>query len=221
MVAGHQVQSQAATRPLVKERTVGAERAWSITRYLQLPVLIFAAALLIGSIFLPYWNITLHAPQYPRGLYVEVFVNKMTPARNVFEVNGLNHYIGMMPLDDAAKIEREISRFAIPIVALLAVASFWLRGKWRVIARLPIMAYPVIFVADLFAWLYYAGHSLDPNRPLASIPEFTPRILGKGVIGQFSTQAHFDRGFFVAVVAAVLVLTITIWDRAQRNESAS
>jgi hypothetical protein len=183
-------------------------------------VLVIAAALLIGSIFLPYWDITLHAPQYPKGLHVEVFVYKMTPARNVFEVNGLNHYIGMMPLEDAARIEREISRFAIPVLAVLAVASFWLRGTWRLVARIPIMIYPLIFIADLFAWLYYAGHSLDPNRPLTAIPEFTPRILGEGVIGQFSTQAHFDRGFYLAVVAALLVLAVTLWNRMQHDETA-
>jgi hypothetical protein len=190
-------------------------------RFFQFTLLLFAAALLIASIFLPYWSITLHAPQYPRGLYVEVFVNKMEPARNVFEVDGLNHYIGMIKLTDAAKIERRISRYAIPVLAVLAVASIGLRGRWRHIARLPIMLYPVIFAADLFGWLYYAGHSLDPKAPLSSsIREFTPRLLGKGVIGQFSTQAHFDSGFYLAAATALIVLVVSIWQWVGRHEWA-
>lgn len=206
-------------RSSARPRTLTLPRVHVRVKDIQLPLLVLAGALLIASIFFPYWNITLHAPQYPRGLYVETYVHKMTPARNVFEVDGLNHYIGMIKLTDAATIERQISRFAIPVLAVLAVASFWLRGKWRLIARLPIMVYPVVFAADLFGWLYYAGHSLDPHAPLSSsIREFTPRILGQGRIGQFSTEANFDRGFYMAVGAALIVLIVSIWQWVGRHE---
>jgi hypothetical protein len=172
-----------------------------------------AGVLLIASIFYPYWEITLHAPQYPRGLFIETYVNKMEPYRNVFEVDGLNHYIGMIKLTDAATIERAISVYAIPAIAVLALASFLVRGKLRWLLRLPVIAYPAIFAADLFAWLYYAGHALDPHAPMSSsIKEFTPRIFGTGPIGQFHTEAGFTTGFYLAVVAAVVTLAVTIWE---------
>jgi hypothetical protein len=86
-------------------------------------------------------------------------------------------------------------------------------GIWRTILRLPVIIYPVIFVADLFAWLYYAGHALDPHAPMSSsIKEFTPRIVGMGTIGQFHTEAGFATGFYLAVVAAVVTLAVTIWE---------
>ena len=177
-----------------------------------------AAVLLIASIFYPYWEITLHAPQYPRGLFIEVFVNKMEPFRNVFEVDGLNHYIGMIKLTDAAEIERQISVYAIPAVAVLAMISFLMRGHWRWLIRLPVILYPAIFAADLFGWLYYAGHSLDPKAPMSSsINEFTPRIFGKGTIGQFHTEASFSTGFYLAVAAAVITLLVTIWEWRSRD----
>ena len=213
MVASPQVRGGVRTAELARPRAAGLAIAQPGVRYLKLGLLILAGALLVWSIFLPYWNIVLHAPQYPRGLSVDVFVYKMTPEKSVREVDGLNHYIGMIKLTDAATIERQISRFAIPVLALLAIASFWLVGIWRALARLPIMIYPVIFVADLFAWLYYAGHSLDPHAALSSsIEEFTPRLLGQGRIGQFSTKANFETGFYVAVAAAAIVLLVTIWD---------
>lgn len=185
---------------------------------LQVPFLIGAAALLIGSIFLPYWNIVLRAPQYPKGLSVDVYVNKLEDMRSVREVDGLNHYIGMIKLTDAATIERAISVYAIPLIAVLAVASIFLSGRWRTLARVPVLIYPVVFAIDLFAWLYYAGHSLDPTAALSSsIDEFTPRIVGTGVIGQFSTKAQFEAGFWMAVGAVALVTVATYLDRRQRR----
>lgn len=198
--------------------TAGVKSLVSV-RTLKPVLLVLAGAALIASIFLPYWSITLHAPQYPRGLFIDVYVNKMTPLKNVKEVDGLNHYIGMVKLTDAATLERAVSRFAIPLVALLALASLLLRGAWRWIARLPVMLYPIIFAADLFAWLYYAGHSLDPHAPMSSsIHEFTPRIFGNGRIGQFRTEASFDNGFYLAVAAAVIMLLVTILDRRSSRD---
>ena len=36
-----------------------------------------AAVLLIVSIFLPYWGLVLHAPQYPKGLAIVAYVNRL------------------------------------------------------------------------------------------------------------------------------------------------
>ena len=85
----------------------------------RIPTILFvvAALLLLISIFLPYWKMTLLAPQYPGGLAGHVYVNELTG--DVAEIDGLNHYIGMRPLDEAAQFERSISIFAIGALALL------------------------------------------------------------------------------------------------------
>ena len=205
---------QAQTAAAEKRRAGGASR-W---RALELGLLICAAGLLIGSMFLPYWGITLFAPQYPKGLHVLAYVDRLTG--DVREVDGLNHYIGMMKLDDAAQLERSISRIAIPIIAVLAVASFWVKGRWKWLLIVPIVIYPIVFVGDLFGWLYYAGHSLDPHAALSSsIKPFTPRIIGTGTIGQFRTHAEFQSGFFLSVLAAVLAVIAPMLRRAANNGS--
>ncbi len=213
---------QTTSAPPVSQ-VAGSSRlgAWTVTKIVQLTLLVGGSALLVLSIFFPYWNITLHAPQYPKGLYIEVFVNKMEPMRNVFEVDGLNHYIGMIKLTDAASIERTISVYAIPLVALLTLGTFFLHGFWRWFLRLPAILYPVIFAVDLFAWLYYAGHSLDKHAPMSSsIKEFTPKILGLGTIGQFKTEAEFMSGFFIALAGSFIILGVTIWERRSRHATA-
>ena len=53
-------------------------------------------------------------------------------------------------------------------IAVLALGAFLARGHWRTVLRLPVIVYPVIFAVDLFVWLYYAGHSLDPKAPMSS-----------------------------------------------------
>ena len=58
-----------------------------------------AAILIIISIFLPYWSLVLHAPQYPRVLVVNAYINRLVG--DVQEIDSLNHYIGMRPLDEA------------------------------------------------------------------------------------------------------------------------
>src|SRR5689334_14612731 len=57
-------------------------------------ILVAVASLsLIATFFLPFWFIFLIAPQYPEGLTMQIWLNKLTGQVEI--INGLNHYIGM------------------------------------------------------------------------------------------------------------------------------
>jgi hypothetical protein len=175
-------------------------------RYLW-PTLCFAGAaiLIIVSIFMPYWSLVLHAPQYPGGLVVHAYVNHLEG--DVFEIDGLNHYIGMRPLGEAAAFERSISIFAIAALALLVMASIFIHSPWAALLSLPAVLLPVVFLGDLYFWLSNFGQNLDPNAALSnSIAPFTPTILGEGVIGQFKTVAYADVGLLLASAGSILIL---------------
>jgi hypothetical protein len=175
-------------------------------RYLW-PTLCFAGAaiLIIVSIFMPYWSLVLHAPQYPGGLVVNAYVNHLEG--DVFEIDGLNHYIGMRPLGEAAAFERSISIFAIAALALLVIAAIFIHSPWAALLSLPAVLLPVVFLGDLFFWLNNFGQNLDPNAALSnSIAPFTPTILGEGVIGQFKTVAYADVGLLLASAGSILIL---------------
>ena len=45
----------------------------------------------------PLWHVGLKAPQYPEGLGMYIWVNKITGEKphDLNSINGLNHYIGM------------------------------------------------------------------------------------------------------------------------------
>ena len=164
-----------------------------------------AAACLILSIFLPYWNMTLEAPQYPDGLRVRTYVNRLEG--DVQEIDGLNHYIGMRPLEEAAQLERSLSIILIGATALLVVAAIFIHSKWAALLALPAVLYPFIFMADMYYWLRNFGQNLDPTAALSNyIDPFIPTLLGEGLIGQFRTIATLGPGFYLALLASILIL---------------
>ncbi len=173
----------------------------------RIPTILFVAAalLLLVSIFLPYWEMTLLAPQYPNGLHVTAYVNELTG--DIAEIDGLNHYIGMRPLNEAAKLERSISVFAIGALALLVLAAVFVHTKWVVLFVLPAILMPVVFLVDLQYWLREFGLNLDETAALSSaIDPFVPKVLGRGVIAQFETVATPGIGLWLAFLASVLCI---------------
>src|SRR5262245_34829915 len=164
-----------------------------------------AAILIIISIFLPYWSLVLQAPQYPRGLVVNAYINHLVG--DVQEIDSLNHYIGMRPLHEAAQFERSIAIFAVIALALLVVGAVFIHSPWAALLSLPAVLLPPVFLADLYFWLSHFGQNLDPHAALSnSIDPFTPTILGEGVIGQFKTVAYADFGLILASIASLLIL---------------
>ncbi len=191
---------------IVGPRAPAQELVTRRMRYLW-PTLLLAGAtiLMIGSIFLPYWSLVLHAPQYPQGLVVHAYLNHLEG--DVSEIDGLNHYIGMRPLGEAAQFEKSISIFAIGALTLLVLAAVFVHSPWSALLSMPAILLPAVFLADLYFWLNNFGQNLDPTAALSNaVKPFTPTILGEGVIGQFRTVAFADYGLLMASVASMMIL---------------
>lgn len=124
---------------------------------------------------------------------------------DVQEVNILNHYIGMKSLDEAAQFERRYSWYGLIAFALGAFLILPIGRKSFKILYIPPVLFLIGFVADLFYWLHDAGHDLNPEAPV-TIEPFTPVLIGKGEIGQFSTAAFFGWGFWVAMAGIAIIL---------------
>jgi len=160
---------------------------------------------LLVSIFLPYWHMELIAPQYPEGLGVTAYVNRLEG--NVREIDSLNHYIGMRPLGEAAKLERSLSIVALIALVLLVEGATYIHTRWAALVAIPAILFPAIFLGDLYYWLNDFGQNLDPKAALSSsIQPFTPPILGTGMVGQFETRAAMGLGLQLAIAASVLAV---------------
>ena len=172
-------------------------------------LLMVAALLLVVSLFVPYWSMTMTAPQYPKGLKVDVYVTHL--AGDVREIDELNHYLGMPLLDEGGRFERSIAPIALATFGLLLVAGVFVHNQWAAVLALPVIGYPLIFLADLYYILYQYGHSIDPESALGgAIEPFTPPILGLGKVGQFGTIANFEIGLYLTF-AAVVMVGLALW----------
>lgn len=172
----------------------------------RLPTWLFSAAalLLMASLLLPYWVLKLSAPQFPEGLTVRAYVNRLEG--DVGELEGLNHYVGLGSFQDAATFERSIAIAAIIVLAGLLVAALVIHSRWVLVLVAPALLFPIIFLIDLQFWLWDFGHHLDPAAPLAkAVGEFTPPIFGPAEIAQFDTLALPGPGLILATIASVLV----------------
>ena len=165
-----------------------------------------AAAALLSSVFFPYWWLKVTAPQYPKGLKIAIFVNHLEG--DVQEVDILNHYIGMRPLREGAKKERELAVYGISVLVLCLGTAVFVRNKFSIFLLIPTILFPAIFAADLYFWLRDFGLHLNPKAPLSSsIKPFIPPLLGYGKIAQFKAQANFAFGHGLAMLAALLSLS--------------
>ena len=168
-------------------------------------VLLLSALCVLTSLFFPYWEMEMEAPQYPKGLSVQVFIHGVSG--DVDEVDGLNHYIGMKPLKDAGILERTLGVYALVATALAVMGAVFIHNKWAGLFILPVASLPIGFLVDLGFWLNLFGQNLDPTAALSSsVQPFTPPILGTNVIANFVVIGSLELGFFMTCAGAGLAL---------------
>lgn len=192
--------------------------ASQVLRFGAAALFIVAAILMMVSFSYPYWNMHLDAPQYDyrNGLNIVIYPNEIKGKDPEFdelrELNNLNHYIGMRPLDEAAVLERSIalpSMIIFAVLLVIAAVSSITRRYWKFawLLVLPAFFYPFVFLADLYYWLRDSGLNLDPTAPFSStIHPFVPTMIGSGKVGQFVTEARLDDGWYLVFFGSILIL---------------
>src|SRR5688500_9322110 len=149
-----------------------------------------AAALVGLSAVLPLWTMTMRAPQYPKGLRLHAYGTGMTG--DLHELNILNHYIGMPPVEAPAF---ETGLFPIGLAVLLVLCLLSPFHRWlRRLAVAGTLATPLIILGDLQYRLYVFGHTLNPTAPIRLKP-FTPLVIGSTKMGNFDSFAMISGGF--------------------------
>ena len=162
-----------------------------------------AAALVWIAAGHPLWTMTMRAPQYPKGLRLYAYGTGMIG--DLKELNILNHYIGMAPLNPAPPLETAMFPLAITGLIALCVASPFHRWIRRA-AVTALIATPIGILVDLQWWLYTYGHSLNPKAPIRLDP-FTPLVLGTSTMGNFESSAMISTGVLCLAGAAVVIVS--------------
>ncbi len=170
---------------------------------------LIAGICLIISIFIPLWSIELDAPQYPEGLGLLIYPNKI--GGDVDIINGLNHYIGMQTLHSENFIEFTILPYLICFFSLLFIgASLILNKKYLYMTFSLFVAFGIIAMADFWRWEYNYGHNLDPNAAI-KVPgmAYQPPLIGFKQLLNFGAYSMPAAGGWLFITAGVLMLTAT------------
>ncbi len=173
-------------------------------------LLLIVAALFAGSLFVPMWRIELEAPQYPEGLVLQLYANKI--GGDVDIINGLNHYIGMATLHSDNFIEFKILPIIFGLFALISLLLAVINKRKAV--KLFLFTYIVFILlaaVDFYRWNYEYGHNLNPDAAI-KVPgmAYQPPLLGYKQLLNFGAFSIPDTGGWLMSVAAVLLLFIVI-----------
>jgi hypothetical protein len=188
-------------------------------RFLDEPIFPWARVTLavltifVGLSFMaPMWHIRMTAPQYPEGLDLYIYSYKIdggNDGNDVQEINVLNHYIGMAPLDRASLTDLDWIPFLFVGMIILALRTAVIGKVGSMLDLLVLTTYAGMFgFGRLYYKLYAFGHNLDPRAPVTVEP-FTPVMWGKKQIANFLTEAGPGIGtLYVAIFATGLTLLL-------------
>jgi len=180
---------------------------------------------LLASFVFPLWRISMKAPQYPQGLTMDIYSYKLVGGhggRDVNEINGLNHYIGMHTITRDELRDLDWIPFGLAAMALLALRAALL-GNVRAMIDLSMIAAYISIVAfgRFVCMLWDFGHNLDPKAPV-TIEPFMPVVIGSKQVANFMTHSMPQLGSLLLGVFTAGVWGITLWYLWRgRRESAA
>ncbi|MCC6816980.1 MAG: nitrous oxide reductase accessory protein NosL [Saprospiraceae bacterium] len=168
-----------------------------------------ASISLILCYFFPIWVIYLFAPQYPEGLAMNIWLNRITG--DVEIINGLNHYIGMKHIHADMFPEFSFLVYIVAFYILLGLIVAWNGSTIWLICYLVFTAFGGVYALfDFYRWGYEYGHNLDPNAAI-KVPGLTyqPPVLGHKRLLNFDAYSYPDIAGWI-VIAAASIMTV-IW----------
>ena len=169
---------------------------------------------------MPIWRVSLEAPQYPKASFpdgIPVYFHMTDFSGKTSEMNTINHYIGMDPMEVGAVLLRKLAPFVYLAFFLMLIGSFFYSGPgWWLLGVIPAL-FPWYYLFFYGKWLYWFGHNLHDFGQF-TIKPFMPTVFGDGKVAQFTTHSYPAVGFyFLLVYFIVLTLAILIKRKALKE----
>ena len=183
---------------------------------MKLPrILMFLAAIWLVALYIwPIWSITLYAPQYPTGVTMYIHINKISGETEgtLQNINILNHYVGMAPIDQDSIPELQYFQYVVAALIALGILAAVLNKKWVFLTwTILLIILGTLGIYDFYLWEYDYGHNLSPTAPI-KVPGavYQPPLIGKKIILNFTAYSwpHIG-GVFVG--ASVLFGFAAFW----------
>ena len=175
-------------------------------------ILAVCALSMIGAYFFPLWLITLDAPQYPEGLTMNLWINKL--AGDINTINGLNHYIGMKHLSTEMFPEFLYLKYIVGALICCGLFTAFLNNKkvllgWVII----LLLIGIVGSYDFWQWEYDYGHNLNDTAAI-KVPgmAYQPPLLGYKDLLNFTAGSFPDIGGYAVIIPAFLTVLVFIYE---------
>jgi hypothetical protein len=183
--------------------------------------LVALAVLLIGVAYVrPLWHIALEAPQYPEGLGMYIWADKITGEKpqDLNSINGLNHYIGMKEIVPESIPELRLMPYLLAGLAALGVLVALTGSRKLLLAWVVLFALlAVAGLADFWKWGYEYGHELDPTAAI-KVPgmAYQPPVIGSKQLLNFRATSWPALGGLALMASVMLGVAASLLDRRRR-----
>ena len=171
-----------------------------------------ASLALISTFFLPVWFIFLIAPQYPEGLTMNIWLNRITGQVDI--INGLNHYIGMKHIKAEMFPEFQYMSYIVAFFVLLGLVVA-ISGNRKILISYLILTVigGAAAMYDFYKWGYDYGHNLDPKAAI-QIPglSYQPPLFGHKTLLNFDAYSYPDVGGWVIIGVSILFFLVWIYE---------
>ncbi|HIP59944.1 MAG TPA: cytochrome C [Campylobacterales bacterium] len=166
----------------------------------------------LGVASMPIWSVSLEAPNYPKEAFpmgIPVYFHFDGFSGEVHEMNTINHYIGMDPMERGGPYERVLAPYALVFTAFLMALFIIYNGKIFSLFMVIPAAMPLIFIGLYSYWLYWFGHNMHDYGAF-KIKPFMPTVFGDGKVAQFVTHSYPAIGFWLLVAVSLFSLLAII-----------
>jgi copper chaperone NosL len=167
-----------------------------------------AAALFVTSLSLPLWQLKMEAPQYQDAEALRVSVYPGSMRGDLREISVLNKYIGVHIPENLPELRW--LPVALLAGAVLGVGALALKGNARqrsMFGVAALLSLVLLASAATAQWqMHRIGHQRDPHPALKGVGNFTPPILGRVKVANFTITTWLGAGAFL--IGAGILLQI-------------
>ena len=156
----------------------------------------------------PIWRITLEAPQYPDGVTMYIWINKLggKTKGTLQNINILNHYVGMKEINPESIPELKYFPVVIIFMSVLGVVAGFSgnRKLWLAWIVLLIML-GILGIYDFYLWEYDYGHNLADDAPI-KVPGmvYQPPLIGSKKLLNFNAISYPHFGSLFILLSMIL-----------------
>ncbi len=181
----------------------------------QSQIIMLIGSLLLGSLFfLPMWNITLEAPQYPDPIGMDIYINKFEGANpnDIKNINIMNHYVGMKDIPETIPEFSLFPWFAGGMLLLGVILAFIGKSKLYLVWFGLMIVLGSLAMYDFYLWEYDYGHDLKETAAIKFTDEkgepmaYQPPLIGNKMILNFKALSWPRMGAYLMFAGMALAV---------------